>query len=255
MEGDLGLITNLSFQLGGVGIGHIHIAGLHGLHDLLGLLPYRLLNLTDEIHQFHGVRTTDVIHTERHVVGTVCCHWRFVQTLDGTVGNVVDIGEIANHVAIVEYLYRLTLTDGTGKEHRSHVGTSPWSVDREVTESGGRNAIQLTVAMGHQLVGFLAGSIQTDRIVHLVILRERGLGVQPIDRTGGGEKEMLDRIVATALDDVQETCQVTGKIGIGIRDGIANTRLSSQVDDFIKLFLSEKRIQRLLVLDAHPHKP
>ena len=92
------LVADLLLQLGGVGIGHIHIARLHGLHDLLGLLPYCLLNLTDEIHQFHGVRTTDVIYTEGHVVGTVCCHWRFVQTLDGTEGNVVDIGEVANHV-------------------------------------------------------------------------------------------------------------------------------------------------------------
>ena len=109
--------------------------------------------------------------------------------------------------------------------------------------------------MGHQLVGFLAGSIQTDRIVHLVILRERGLGVQTIDRTGGGEKEVLDRVMATALDDVQETCQVTGKVGIGIRDGIAHTCLGSQVNHLIELFLSKKRIQRLLVLDAHPHEP
>ena len=40
-------------------------------------------------------------------------------------GDAVDVGEVANHVAVVEHLDGLALRDGAGKEHRAHVGAFP----------------------------------------------------------------------------------------------------------------------------------
>ena len=44
-----------------------------------------------------------------------------VQRMDGAFGDVVDVGEVANHVTVVEHLDGFALRDGAGKEHRAHV--------------------------------------------------------------------------------------------------------------------------------------
>ena len=40
-------------------------------------------------------------------------------------GDVVDVGEVADHVAVVEHLDGFALRYGAGKEHRAHVGAFP----------------------------------------------------------------------------------------------------------------------------------
>ena len=61
------------------------------------------------------------------------------QALDGR-GNVIDIGEIATHVAVVEKLDRLARGDRLGENPHGHVGTAPRPVDGEETQAGHRDA-------------------------------------------------------------------------------------------------------------------
>ena len=49
------MITDFGLQLGGVGICHIDITGLHGAHLHHRLAAYCHLYLMDEIHQAHGM--------------------------------------------------------------------------------------------------------------------------------------------------------------------------------------------------------
>ena len=105
----IGLIANLLFQMRGVGIGHIHVTRLHRFHDHLRLDAQGILYLVDKVHELDGVGTADIIHTERHTIGTIFSHWWLVQTLQTAIGDIMAIGEVAHHVAMVKHIDRLTL--------------------------------------------------------------------------------------------------------------------------------------------------
>ena len=97
--------------------------------------------------------------------------------------DVVDVGKVADHVAIVEHLDGLALRDGAGKEHRTHVRASPRAINRKVAQSRRRNPVEFRVGMRHQFVALLACRIQANRIVDLVIFAVGHLAVQAIHGT------------------------------------------------------------------------
>ena len=121
----MGLVAALSFELGGVGVGLINIAGLHGQEIFLGRLAVSVFDFGYKVHELYGVAATDVVNLVGHVVGALGGIGYMVQRMDGAFGNVVDVGEVADHVAVVEYLDGFALGDGAGKEHGRHVGPSP----------------------------------------------------------------------------------------------------------------------------------
>ena len=101
---------------------------------------------------------------------TGCCNGRLIETLDGPEGDVVDESEIANHVAVVENIDGFPLRDGVGKEYRRHVGASPRAIDGEEAQSCRRYAVELAVAVCDEFVRLLAGRIETDGDIGLVVL-------------------------------------------------------------------------------------
>ena len=68
---------------------------------------------------------------------------RVVNYSDGAFNDIVDIGEIPDHVTTVEHLYRLSVGDGRGEEHRRHVRTSPRAIDSEESKTCGRDPVKL----------------------------------------------------------------------------------------------------------------
>ncbi len=76
--------------------------------------------------------------------------------------DVIDVGEVSPHPALVEYLNRFTRKDLPGEEHRRHVRAAPRTVYREKSKSCAWDGEQMRVGMGHQLVGFLGCGIETD---------------------------------------------------------------------------------------------
>ena len=124
----MGLVAALGFELGGIGVSLVHVAGLHGQEVLLGRLAVSVFDFGDKVHELYGVAAADVVNLVGHVVRALGCIGHMVQRVDGAFGNVIDVGEIADHVAVVEYLDGLTLGNRAGKKHRRHVGTSPRTV-------------------------------------------------------------------------------------------------------------------------------
>ena len=124
----MGLVAALGFELGGIGVGLVHVAGLHGQEVLLGRLAVSVFDFGDKVHELYGVAAADVVNLVGHVVRTLGGIGYMVQCMNGAFGDVIDIGEIANHVAVVEHLDGLALGDGAGKKHGRHVGTSPRTV-------------------------------------------------------------------------------------------------------------------------------
>ena len=187
----MGLVSAFGLELRGVGVRLVNVARLHRQEFLLRRLAVGVLDFGDKVHQLYRVAAADVVYFVRNAVRALFCDRHVVERMHATLGDVVDVGEVADHVTVVEHLDGLALRDGAGKEHRAHVGPPPRAVNREVAQSRHRNAVKLRVGMRHQFVALLACRIQTNRIVDLVVFAVRDLAVQAINRTERRIEQML----------------------------------------------------------------
>ena len=133
-------VPQFILQFRAISVGLIDISGLHGQEYLLGFLPACVLDLGYEVHQFHRVGTTDVVHIERNLT----CRW-VVNDPDGTLHYIVNIGEVADHIPVVEHLDRPACGNGISEQHRGHVRTSPRSVDCKEPKACGSETIEFRI--------------------------------------------------------------------------------------------------------------
>lgn len=96
--------------------------------------------------------------------------------------NVVDIGEVALAVAIIENLDGLAFHQLVGKAEVSHVGTAGGAIDGKEAQAGRGDVVEFTICMGHQLIALLRGGVEAYGVVHLVVCRIGHLLVAAIDR-------------------------------------------------------------------------
>lgn len=96
--------------------------------------------------------------------------------------DVVNIGEVALAVAIVEYLDGLAFHQLVGEAEVSHIGTAGGAIDGEEAQAGRGDVVELRIGMGHQLVALLRGGVEAYGVVYLVVCRIRHLLVAAIDR-------------------------------------------------------------------------
>ena len=173
-----GRVADGGVELVHIGVGGGNIAILHGAPFHLGIGDADLPgDQGDQVHQFLGTVVADV---EEFVTGKGVAENAAADAGD----NVVHVGEIAAHVAVIEDLDGLAFEHGVRKQPVGHIRAPPGSVDREEPESHGLHAVQVAVAMGHQLIGFFGCSIEADRGIHALIFGEGKLGIAAID--GGG---------------------------------------------------------------------
>src|SRR2546429_117748 len=59
--------------------------------------------------------------------------------------NIVNIGEVAPHLAVVEELDRRVFNDGFGKQEISHVGPAPRPVNGEKSQTCDRQTIEMAI--------------------------------------------------------------------------------------------------------------
>ena len=95
--------------------------------------------------------------------------------------DVVDIGEVALAVAIVENLDGLAFHQFVGEAEVCHIGTAGRAIDGKEAEAGRGDVVELAISMGHQLVALLRGGVEAHGIVHLVVCRIGHLLVAAID--------------------------------------------------------------------------
>jgi hypothetical protein len=87
----------------------------------------------------------------------------------------------------------------------------PYTVNK--AQAGGGQAIEVAVGVGHQLVGFLCGGIQAERMVHGVLFGERQLLVSAIHRTARRIHQMHDAVVAATLQNRKKAHHIAVDIG------------------------------------------
>src|SRR5690625_2777807 len=127
-----------------------------------------------------------------------------------------------------------------GKEPGGHVRSACRPVNSEKAQASGGNAIELGVAMGHELIGLLGRSVKGHRLIDKISFSKRDLVIHAIDRTGAGIDQMLDLMMTTTLQDRHHPDEVAIHIGKGILQRITHTGLGCQMNDLIKALLDKK---------------
>ena len=194
-QAGIGLEAEVLFQRLRVGVGHGHVARLHGHEFLVGIEVVVLgqdtgthqLFLQDghEVKEIFGGVVANVVHLVRwngQSVLAVLLLGGVLHDAHHSLHNVVDIGEVALAVAIVEYLDGIAFHQFVGETEVSHVGTTSGAIDGEEAEAGRGDVVELAIGMGHQLVALLRGGIKRHGIIDLVVCRIRHLLVAAIDR-------------------------------------------------------------------------
>ena len=95
--------------------------------------------------------------------------------------------------------------------------------------------------MRHQFVRLLGRGIEADRMIDIVGVRERQLGVGAIDRRRRRKDQMLAAVVPAAFQHVEEALQVGVDIGVRIAERMAHAGLRGEMHDMRKSVLGEQR--------------
>lgn len=229
----------------------IIVSGQHAL------LHQHALQRVDEVEQILGVRVADVVDAVRGERQPVLAHLhlgRGVHDAPDALDDVVDVGEVAAAVAHVEDLDGVAAAQLLGEAEVGHVGPAHGTVHGEEAQAGRRDGVELGVGGGHELVGLLGGGVERHRRVHAVLLGERHLLVAAVDRAGAGVDEVLDRVVAAGLEDVEEADEVALEVCAGILDGVADTGLGGEVYHNVEAVLREQALDEGGIAQVATHE-
>ena len=255
-----GFEPEIGFQGAGVGVGDRHVAGLHGYEFLvrfevvvggenLGADEFFLEN-RHEVEQVFRVVVADIVDLvgrERESVFAVLLFGCVLHHADDAFDDVVDVGEVALALAVIEYLDGLAGFKLVGEAEVGHVRAAGGAVDGKEAEARARNVVELAVGVCHELVALFGGCVQRYRIVDLIIGGVRDLLVAAVHAGGTGVHEVFDLIVTAGFQDIVKADEVALDIGIGVRDGIADAGLGGEVHDDGKMVLFEDAVDGRLV--------
>jgi hypothetical protein len=163
--------------------------------------------------------------------------------------DVIDKGEIALALAVVEYLDGLALTQFVGEAEVRHIRASGRTVNGEEAETGRWYVVELRIGMRHEFVALLSSGIEGNGVVNLVIGRVRHLLVAAIDRGRRGIDEMLNLVIATSLEDVVETYEIRLNVSPWISDRIAHASLSGEVNHHGRFVVGEQFVYQRFIGD------
>ena len=166
---------------------------------------------------------------------------------DDSFYDVIDVGEIALAVAVIEDFYRIPLYQFVGKAEIGHVGPAGRTVDSEEAKTRAGDIVEFAVSMRHQLVALLRGGIEAHGVVHLVVCGIGHFLIAAVDATAAGIHEVLYLVVAAGLEEIVETDEVALYIGIGVGDAITHACLRREVDHNIYAVLGEYLLDECLV--------
>ena len=194
-QAGIGLEAEVLFQGLRVGVGHGHVAWLHGYELLMGIEVVVLgqdagtdkffLKNGYEVKEIFGGVVADVVYLVRgdgQSVLAVLFLGGVLHDAHHSLHDVVDIGEVALAVAIIENLDGLAFNKFVSETEVSHVGTTGGAIDGEEAQAGRGDVVELRVGMGHQLVALLRGGVEAHGVVYLVVCRIGHLLVAAIDR-------------------------------------------------------------------------
>ena len=197
-------------------------------------MPERVLDTCDEVQQRHRVVVADIEHPIRCIAGRriglqrIVCRVRRGNSIgypDDTLHDVVHIGEVTLHVAVIEHVNGAAFQNGLGEQEQRHVRATPGAIHREKSQSGRGQSIQMAVRMRHQLIGLLGRRIQTYRVIYAVVFRERHLGIAAIHAGTGGIRQVLHTAVPASFEHIHKPHNVAVNVGMRVLERVAHAGL------------------------------
>lgn len=171
-EGGGGAEGEGELEGGGVGVGDGDVAGLHRHELLVGLEVVvggedaggdeLFLEDADEVEEVLGVAVADVVDFVGRYGQTVltgAAFGGFLHHADHALDDIVDVGEVAFAVAVVEDFDGLAAEQFVSEAEIGHVGTSGGAVDGEEAQAGRGDVVEFGVCVRHQLVALLGGGV------------------------------------------------------------------------------------------------
>ena len=270
-----------------VRIGDRHIAGLHAnelpvAFEIIVLgqdacADKLLLKSGDVVQQVFGRAAADVINGVGRQRETVFADLLFGSTLHDTeyaLDDVVDVGEVALAVAVVEDLDGLPSLQLLRGGEIEHVRAACRTVNSEEAQTCGWNIVELAVAVRQEFVGLFSGRVEGNRVIDLVFYCEGHFFVAAVYGGAGGVDQMLDAfIVACAgfvsrvlirvnvvigvtggFQDVVETDQVALNVDVRMINRVADAGLRSQINYDRRLVYCKDFVYKGLVGDTSFNK-
>ena len=138
-------------------------------------------DVVQKVFRCAAADVVDGVGRQREAVFAGLFFGRALHDAEDALDDVVDVGEVTLHVTIVEDLDRAALGERVGGGEVKHVRAARRSVYCEEAEAGGRDIVELTVAVGQELVGFFSGRVEGDRVVNFVFHCEGHFFVAAVD--------------------------------------------------------------------------
>ena len=247
-----GFEAEIGFQGACVGVGDGDVAGLHGHEFLVGFevvvcgehLGSDELFLEDghEVEEVFRMVVPDVVDfvgRERQSVFAVLLFGGVLHDADDAFDDVVDVGEVAFALAVVEYLDGLAGFELVGEAEVGHVGAAGGAVDGKEAQSRAGDVVELAVGVGHELVALFGGGVQRYGVIDFVVGGVRDFLVAAVHAGGASVDEVFDFVVAAGFQNVVESDEVALDVGVRVRDGIADAGLCGEVHDDGEVVLLE----------------
>ena len=182
-----------------------------------------------EVEEVFGMVVPDVVDfvgRERQSVFAVLLFGGVLHHADNAFDDVVDVGEVALTLAVIEYLDSLAGFKLVGEAEVGHVGATGGAVDGKETEPCAGDVVEFAVGVGHELVALFGGGVQGNRVVHFVVGGVGDLLVAAVHAGGACVDEVFDfaffSAFAAGFQNVVESDEVALDVGVRVRDGIAD---------------------------------
>ena len=218
-----------------------------------------LLEDSHEVQKALRGAVADVVHHVRRLgkaVLPVASLGRAAHDPHHALHDVINVCEISQAVAVVEYFDLLSSDKPVREAEVGHVRTAAGAVDGEEPEARGRYVVELAVGVRQKLVALLGGGVEADGVVHLVIGGVRHFLIGAVDAGRGGVDQMLHTgassvvAVTARLQDVVESDQVALDVRVGIGDAVPDPSLSGKVDHDGRTEVPEYAVHGIPVRDG-----
>ena len=166
------------------------------------------------------------------------------------VDDVVDVGVVAPRAAVAVEGDRLVRLEAADEPGDRHLRPLPRAVDGEEAQADGRQAVEVVRSEDVQLAGPLGRGVGRDRPVDRVLLGERQLRVDAVDRRGGGEDEARLAVGDRRLEQAQRGDAVDLLVEDRLRERGPHAGARRQVDDGVEVLLGEQAEDERPVADV-----
>ena len=97
----------------------------------------------------------------------------------------------------------------------------------------------MALGVGHQLIAFFAGCIETEGVIHILVNRKRHGGIGTINAGAAGIDQMLHTMMTAALEDMGKANNVAVDVSKWVVDGVTHASLGRQIDHPLWLVCGE----------------